>query len=220
MIRNKTLGVILIFGPLVLLPLTMGSYIIESFALVNGSNAFVTGFGWLTTLITVCLNLAAIVVGLSLGIYFLNKKESNIITSLRKNPAYKNLSDEQINYIASWSWAAFINPFVWALGNKMWYAAIGCLIPIYNIFVWLRLAMEGRQLAWEKVGWSGFESFKKHQKTMFWIALVVLVLILGSYVLAVKYKIDLFGPPATEEVSERDRVEQSFLDYIEEQKEN
>lgn len=119
-----------------------------------------------------------IFVGIPLGIYFLSKKDltTDNITSLQNNEKYKNLTPEQITYIHKFSWGAFICSGVWPWGNKLYLWGVLAFVPLVNIFVWLKLAIEGRKMAWEQGGWTNFEQFKNRQKIMAWIILAVIIL--------------------------------------------
>lgn len=99
------------------------------------------------------------------------------ILSFQKNSIYQGLTVEQITFIQKWSWGAFFSPIVWALGNKLYLWALGCLVPLFNIYVWIKLASGGRAMAWEEGNWKDFEQFKKRQKIM--MVIIVLLFVVG-----------------------------------------
>ncbi|KKQ27445.1 MAG: hypothetical protein US42_C0009G0035 [Candidatus Magasanikbacteria bacterium GW2011_GWC2_37_14] len=119
-----------------------------------------------------------IFVGIPLGIYFLSKKDltENNLSALQNDDKYKNLTPEQITYIHKFSWGAFIASGIWPWGNKLYLWGILAFIPLIGIYVWIRLAIEGRKLAWEQGGWTNFEQFKNRQKIMAWIILAIIIL--------------------------------------------
>ncbi len=196
MIRKKTLGTVLIVAPLLILPVSWAMYIFSAMAIAGKMEAgFVVAMLILVTFfstgIIMVMSVVGIIVGVPLGIYFLLKKQVDTVSVLKEKEQYQKLASEQIDYISRWSWGAFLNPLVWALGNRMWYAAIGCLLPIYNIFVWLRVAMEGRALSWENSDWNSFRTFQKRQKIVFWIALGIILLLIVLYIIGVLTHFDL-----------------------------
>ena len=192
MTKSKKIGVALLIGSIALLPIVLSGYAITSFVLQqsavadSGAQTGLAASDLRSTtaqIIRVVFGLLGIVgvlvflVGLPLAIYFLVRKDvsdAELIASLQQNEKYKSLTPEQISYITRWSWGAFFNGFVWALGNKLYGWALLTFIPFYNIYVWIKLSASGRQMAWEK-GWKDFGEFKQRQITMAWIILGLFV---------------------------------------------
>ncbi len=95
-------------------------------------------------------------------------------------------SDEQTAFTQSVGWAAFFSPFVWALTNKLYSYLLPSLIPVYNLYLGGRLALQGRAQSWKSGKWSDFEMFKKKQKSLPWkITLVFLLIFFIGLVIAV-----------------------------------
>lgn len=93
-----------------------------------------------------------------------------------------SLSSDDPHFVQRESWAAFLNPFVWALGHCMWKWAVLTLIPGVNAYVWIRLWLGGRTLSWQSSDWS-IESFKQRERRLLWLNGVLFVLIVGLQVL-------------------------------------
>ena len=87
----------------------------------------------------------------------------------------KNLSKEQIEYINDWSNGAFFGGPIWAFINGLNREALFCFIPIYGIYIWIKLAENGKKIIWEKERWNNFEEFKKHQKIAAWMVSTLVI---------------------------------------------
>jgi len=204
---NKAKGIMFLVGPIVLLAVILMGYAISSFimaqsyrqeilpatnsttSLNNPNELGLVKHDLRTTtasIIKVSLSFLGIIavllifVGIPLGIYFLSKKDltENNISALQNDDKYKNLTPEQITYIHKFSWGAFVASGIWPWGNKLYVWGILAFIPLIGIYVWIRLALEGRKMAWEQGGWTSFDQFKKRQKIMAWIILAVIILVL------------------------------------------
>jgi len=126
-------------------------------------------------------SIALLLVGIPLGIYLLTRKEANndspYLAKLKKShPKYKNLTDAEIAYVQGWSWPAFLSPTVWALASKMYLWAFLSLIPFVNLYVWIKLSVDGRAMTWEQKEWQNFTQFRARQKIVIWIILVIIVM--------------------------------------------
>ena len=201
---NKAKGIMFLIGPIVLLAVILMGYAISSFIAAQNyqqanSNPTIDDLGHFEALgpaknnlrtttaniIRVSLGFLGIIavilifVGIPLGIYFLSRKDltENNLLALQNNEKYKNLTPEQITYIHKFSWGAFVCSTVWPWGNKLYIWGILAFVPLVNIYVWLRLAITGRQMAWERGGWTNFEQFKNRQKIMAWVILGIIILI-------------------------------------------
>lgn len=89
-------------------------------------------------------------------------------------------------YLDQWSWASFFLWLVWPVLNKLYGWALLSLVPGLNVYIWLRLCFEGRQLAWKKSQKSLEEFIQFQQKIKKYAPfLFILVLFLGTlYLLA------------------------------------
>lgn len=92
--------------------------------------------------------------------------------------------DSKDIFLKRWSWGGFLVSPIWALGSRKYVAGIllllACIIPIIPFGFGIYYGIKGRQLSWEKGGWSSFEEFAKRQRLLdnvcFALFLVSLVL--------------------------------------------
>ena len=85
-----------------------------------------------------------------------------IFDHIQQKIAYGDLTEEQIEYISSWSWTAFFGSFIFTLGSKLYLWTLGYFVPLYNVYLIFYLASNGRRLSYLK-GWKNFDEFKKHK---------------------------------------------------------
>ncbi|MFA6426932.1 MAG: hypothetical protein WCW16_00590 [Candidatus Magasanikbacteria bacterium] len=120
-----------------------------------------------------------ILIGIPIGIYLITRKEFPLtperISELQKQEKYKMLTPEQIRYIHQWSWGAFFGRWIWSLGNKLYMWTLGFLVPFFNLYVWIKLSIDGRKMAWEQKEWDSFEQFKKRQTIIVWILISLII---------------------------------------------
>jgi len=201
MTRNKKLGLFLLIAPFALLFFILIAYAVSNFAfrahppevstqlssVEVATHAEPDVRSAVANILNVVLGLAGLLavigifVGVPLGIYFLTKKNTELpIGELKKQDLYKGLTDEQIKYINGWSWGAFFGNGIWQWGQKLYLQAVLAFIPFVNIYIWIKCAMDGRKMAWEKGGWDGFENFKKRQTVMAWVIVIVFVFVILS----------------------------------------
>ncbi|HYZ18750.1 MAG TPA: toll/interleukin-1 receptor domain-containing protein [Gaiellaceae bacterium] len=87
------------------------------------------------------------------------------------------------NELKKWNWGAFLLGPIWGIGHGVWRSFL-TFVPIYGLYEWVMLGLNGNRWAWEKRRYESPESFRKSQrKWAMWGAIVdsVLVLIvLGS----------------------------------------
>lgn len=98
----------------------------------------------------------------------------------------EELTEEQKRYIEGLAWAALLSASIWALGNKLWWWFLGSLIPIWNIYVLLKLFLHGRRMSWKKGKWENFEKFHRRQLYIWWViatlvALYTIITILSAF---------------------------------------
>ncbi len=105
-----------------------------------------------------------------------------IFESLQEKIWYSGLTEQQIEYISSWSWAAFFGGFIFTLGSKLYLWSLGFFIPFFNLFLIFYLGKNGRRLSYRK-GWQGFIAFKKRQNSLAWITGILWVFVIGSQLL-------------------------------------
>jgi len=178
--KKRTLGIVLLVLPWVLFPAVLVGYAIFNFMLAQsgaGGNSLRT----VATTVNILLGLlgvfsiAGFFFGMPIGLYLVSRKDEEQLAALRSNPRFKDLSEEDFRYVTGWSWGAFFGSVVWALGNKLWLWALGTLVPFWNVFVWIKLSVDGRQMAWES-STESIVAFRKRQKVVAWVVAVLIVL--------------------------------------------
>lgn len=178
--RKKTLGLILIFSPWILMPLVLSAYAISTFLVMVSADgeSNLVGIGSLIGILLQFFGIVVVlgfIIGTPLGIFFLTRKEPERSVLLKAKPRFQSLTDDEIHSVSRWSWGAFFNPTIWAFGNRLWLWGIGTLIPFWHVYVWLRLAIDGRQLVWERSQLT-IGQFQRRQKIIAWIIGILIVL--------------------------------------------
>jgi len=188
---KRRLGLFLIIAPWVLLPIVLALYAITTFILVQSETELL---GSVISFILGLLGVVSIIgifIGLPVGIFLMSRTGADPaeVEVLKHHVGYGHLSDEHLAFLSQWSLGAFLNPVVWAIGNKLYFWAVVILIPTFIIpvlwifltfvgliptvllsflilgfclFALIYLIVRGRRLAWKK-GWSSFEQFQKRQ---------------------------------------------------------
>lgn len=88
-----------------------------------------------------------------------------------------NLTAEQQAYVKSFSFAALLNPLIWAIVQRQPAFIAFMFVPVINVFFWAVLAFKGRQVAWVNTT-IDFETLQKREKNALTVALIILSLIL------------------------------------------
>ena len=210
---KRRLGLaLIIISTLVLLGL-LPVYAIASFLIVQLSSAGGSGV-IIGTILRVVLGAAAILslFGIPMGIVLMRRAGLDLKAGgvLKEQSGYGHLSTEHAAYLTQWSLGAFLNPVIWAFGNKLWPWALGLLLPplflaIFSVFMsalvgvipvvllfllvgaWsffasIFLIVRGRRLAWKR-RWSSFEQFQSRQR--FLLRLILVLAAIGLIVSAV-----------------------------------
>ncbi len=198
MIRNKKIGTLWITIPTGLLVIVMIGYSIVRFFVTQSiityrdSASIPMGLAVRSPFTTTAaianvilgflgtIGIIGMLIGIPVGIYFLAKKDADPL-QVANDPMFQGLTPEQVSYINGWSWGAFFGAFVWPLGNKLYWWALGSLVPLWGIYVWIHLAISGRALAWEK-SVKNFEHFKRRQKI---IAIIIISILIVYFLLQV-----------------------------------
>lgn len=68
---------------------------------------------------------------------------------LKKHPAYKNLTDREIQFIDGFSWGAYLGSMLWPLVHMNGWFFLRFWIPVYNIYWHYKQAIDGRKMIWE-----------------------------------------------------------------------
>jgi len=191
----------LFLAPLIVLVLTFIGYAILAFYTASTGNHNVAAIlsVVLAIIAVVAVSLTVIFGIFALAGYFSLK---NGVLKLLQKEDYSNLSIEQLIYLCKSSVAAFFVTFVFTLGNRLYYWAIipviSCVLgfivaffpnPILSAFVSLVglgsfviaviMAGFGRRRAWEKYAPKDFDKFKKKQKIIGIVALIVFIIFFG-----------------------------------------
>jgi len=163
--KKKTIGALLLAVPFPLLILTLSAFAVSTFLMAT--ERLRSDFNQLFAValpIVGIISILGILIGMPLGLWLVTRRDPEMEAELKHNPRYAGLSDVQIRYINSFYLAAFFNPLVWALVNKLWVQALLTLIPVFNLYQWIYLAVKGGRLAWEENEDWTYEAFKKRQK--------------------------------------------------------
>ena len=193
--KKRAIGIALIVFPWILLPSVMAGYAILMFALAqSGAGGSLQSLAAIVNLFLGLFGVVAvagILIGMPVGLYLLSRKDAEQLAALRAHPRFKDLGDADFRYVTGWSWGAFFCPLIWPLGNKLWLWALGSVVPLWNVFAWIKLCADGRQMAWERSAESIAE-FRRRQKIVAWVIVAFLALaIISSVVTAMN------EPPST-----------------------
>jgi len=143
----------------------------------------------LTFYVLLILSLLALVIGFIVSLVLSNGSSKNKKKDTGLQPSTTLTRNDQI-YLNNLSWGAFFCPLIWALGNKLYIWAIASLVPFLNLYVWLKLFFDGRQIAWENNKQIDFSAFKTRQKTIVWLNILFYILAICAF-----YKFCQYYPP-------------------------
>jgi hypothetical protein len=65
--------------------------------------------------------------------------------------------------LAKWNWGAFLLGPIWGIGHGV-FRSLLTLVPLYGLYEWVMLGINGNRWAWEKGHWDSIESFRKTQR--------------------------------------------------------
>jgi hypothetical protein len=189
--KIKTKGILFLLLPIFIIFGVLVLYSVFTFVslILLKTNAYLNIISFILGILGI-VGILSLIPGLIFGIKFLLTIDHQEVERLKNLSAYKNLNGEQAVFVSRVSWGAFFNPLVWGLGNKVYLWAVLSLIPFFNIYVWIKLTLYGRQMAWERGRWKDFEQFKKRQKIMAWIilSLKIFSLIFSMFILPILIK--------------------------------
>lgn len=94
------------------------------------------------------------------------------------------LTPEQQAFVRQWSLGALLIPQIYFFAVNSVRDGFLLFIPFYNVYVWLRGAVHGRQRSWDTGEWKSFASFEKRQRLMDKAGLIIFAVII-AYVLFV-----------------------------------
>jgi uncharacterized membrane protein len=184
--RNKKIGLFLLIGPFAGVVLTLLAYTVVSFVTTSmGISSESTDLGRaIVNIIQLILSLiglisvVGIVVGIPLGITYLNKKE------LAKDINYDERSGEKgasivPDEIKGWNWGAIGLTWIWGVYHGVWISLL-TFIPVVNIFIIIALGIKGNEWAWKAKKWESIEKFTSSQnKWKPWGIVFFILMVLG-----------------------------------------
>ncbi|MEK7665805.1 MAG: hypothetical protein AAB337_02925 [Patescibacteria group bacterium] len=218
---KRRLGLFIVIASVAILLMLLPAYAVISFVIsqilvVNESS----NIGVIGPVINFILGLSGVLalVGVPIGAVLMARAglDPKAGEHLKEEVGFGHLSNEHAAFLAQWSLGAFLNPIVWAFGNKLWRWALGLLVPIvitpflgillalgsvipvivvviimigWSFFATIYLIVRGRRLAWKR-GWDSFEKFQKRQRFMLW-----LIIILGVVAVIISLIINALAPP-------------------------
>ncbi len=126
-----------------------------------------------------------------LGIYYIITADHKA-TDLLKDPAFANLSVEELESIDRLSWGAFFGSFIWPLSTGLYLWAFLSLIPILNIVIFFKLWVHGRRMSWKALKMTNFEEFQKRQMIPVIIIICINILaVVGLYFGVTQYFLNI-----------------------------
>ena len=178
--KNKKIGLFLLIGPFVGLIATLVIFGIISFAL-NSAGATTESPSVVSAIIRVILGFVGIVcvigilVGIPLGIIYLNKKE--IVTGMKYDErSGKGEASVVPEEIKGWNWGAAGLTWIWGVYHGVWISLL-ILIPLVNIIILIILGLKGSEWAWKKQQCESVEKFVISQNK--WKPWGILFFVLG-----------------------------------------
>ncbi len=91
-------------------------------------------------------------------------------------PAAKTVTPEQAAFIGRGSFGAFSLGLIYFLASGLMIDALLSLVPIVNLYIWIRGIIRGRKMSWEKGQWADFTTYQNRQKLLDKIGIVVLII--------------------------------------------
>ena len=185
--RNKKIGLFLLIGPFVGLIAVLVIYAIVSF-IVSSAGADTASPSIAANVIRVILGFLGIIsvigilVGIPLGIIYLNKKELADGANYDERSGKKEASvvPEEIK---GWNWGAAGLTWIWGVYHGVWISLLA-FIPLINLIMWIILGIKGSEWAWRARKWESVERFVSSQKKwkpwgIVFFALMILGIIFG-----------------------------------------
>src|SRR3989338_2618991 len=183
--RNKKIGLFLLVGPFVGLIAVLMIYAIAAF-IISSAGADTQSPSIAANIIRVILGFLGIIcvigilVGIPLGIIYLNKKELTEGAKYDERSGKKEASvvPEEIK---GWNWGAAGLTWIWGVYHGVWISLL-TFIPIVNIIMIIVLGFKGNEWAWRARPWESVERFVFSQKKwkpwgIVFFALIILGLI-------------------------------------------
>ncbi len=106
----------------------------------------------------------------------------NIDADIPPELALGQSSMDQDSFVRKWSWGGFFLTWIYFLASRAYKTAVlyflGMFVPILNIVLWIRGGLKGRKIVLKKVGWPNFEAYKKRQRLLDKIGVIIFVVAL------------------------------------------
>lgn len=237
---KRRLGLGLIIASVTVLLLLLPGYAIATFVVSQIlASSEGGGFAMIGSMINVILGLSGVLalVGVPVGAVILARAgvDPKAGEHLKEQTGYGHLSVDHAAFLTQWSLGAFLNPVIWAFGNKLWPWALSLLAPVvitpilgllwsvigvipvilvvlvmivWSFFATIYLIVRGRRLAWKR-GWVSFEAFQKRQRFLLWL---IIILALVAFVISL-----VFGalyPETKEDLQDTSARQELILDSI------
>ncbi len=94
---------------------------------------------------------------------------------------------DQDTFVNKWSWGGFFLHWIYFIASrapkKAFLYFLGSLVPILNIYLWIKTGLKGRKITWETGKWLNFEDYRKRQKLLDKIGVIVIVVLGGLAIL-------------------------------------
>ncbi|HLC89852.1 MAG TPA: hypothetical protein VJG65_02735 [Patescibacteria group bacterium] len=190
--KNKKKGLALIIGPFICLVFVFIAYAVATFVVAQmyglsveesaNTPANEIGSGVLNIINVILgfigiLSIIGILIGIPLGIVFLNKKElvSGVFDDRSGNGKNSIVPEE----IKGWNWGAAGLTWIWGVWHGVWISLLS-IIPLINIIMVIVLGLKGNEWAWRSQKWESIEKFNASQnKWKPWGIVFLVLMILG-----------------------------------------
>ncbi|MEK7614989.1 MAG: hypothetical protein AAB431_01235 [Patescibacteria group bacterium] len=165
--RNKKIGLMFLLGPFVSIIVILVVYAIMQFALSTSTDASSMSLvvGRIVNVSLALLGILAvigIVIGIPIGIIYLNKRVLVDGAKFDDRSGNKSLSTVP-KEIEGWNWGAAGLTWIWGLSHSVWISLL-TFIPGVNLIMIIVLGMKGNEWAWKAQKWESVEEFKHIQK--------------------------------------------------------
>ena len=110
-------------------------------------------------------------------------------------PSQPSLSSEQQTFVNRWSVGGLLGLWYF-LAGRLYIEALLMLIPIYNIYLGIKAIGRGRRMVWSSGKWSDFQSYRKRQKILDWVAIVLILGTIASIGLSIFFVSRVTSPVA------------------------
>lgn len=124
-----------------------------------------------------------------------------------------NPEGDQQPFINKWSWGGFLLYVVYFLGSRNYKRAflyfLGLLVPILDIYLWIKAGLRGRKLVWESGKWPDFKSYYRRQKLLDKIGLILTLAVILIFI--VSFALGKLGNSDKNTQSNNPVISQEFL---------